>query len=473
MFPGAVPALVRDFVTETGSTMLRIESPVGAGRFCDRVSRRRFLEIGSLGMFGLSLGGVLKSEAMGADAAGRAVKYQSKRSVILVWQHGGPSQLDTFDMKPDAPAEVRGPYRPIASSLPGLDVSELCPEQGKVMDRCSVIRSFSHNDGDHWAAAHWMLTGRKGATGSSRPARQPSMLSVCSHFLGPRSAGALTSVNMNDGGFGYHGAAWLGVAHNPFGYGDYSYGNEAGQLPTGNYKNLTLVDGLSKDRVVDRVGLRSQFDALRRRMDGERTFASLDSMDQQAVDIVLSGRTRRAFDLEEESEKTRAMYGPGWGEQALLARRLVEAGVRFVVVNTGYWDDHGQIERALNDKMPRHDKAVGALIQDLSDRGMLEDTLVVTAGEFGRTPVINKDAGRDHWPQAQSILLAGGGYRHGQVIGSTNAKAEAPTSKPVTVEDFCAIIYQAVGLRTDDTLIDPTGRPVHLVPGGEVPAELV
>jgi uncharacterized protein (DUF1501 family) len=167
------------------------------------------------------------------------------------------------------------------------------------------------------------------------------------------------------------------------------------------------------------------------------------------------------------------MYGDGWGEQALISRRLIEAGVRFVSLNTGYWDDHGRIKRALDKKMPMHDRAVGALIQDLHDRGMLDDVLVMSAGEFGRTPVMNKDDGRDHWPLAQSILLAGGGYRHGQVIGSTNDKAEHPTSRPVGVEDFCAIVYGSLGLKPDDSVIDHSGRPMHLLPGGTIPPELV
>lgn len=170
--------------------------------------------------------------------------------------------------------------------------------------------------------------------------------------------------------------------------------------------------------------------------------------------------------------KIRERYGDGWGEQALVARRLVEAGARFVTLNTGYWDDHGNLKGGLDHKMPRHDRAVGVLIQDLAERGMLEDTLVISAGEFGRTPVINKDAGRDHWPQAQSVLLAGGGYRHGQIIGSTDAKAAYPETRPVGVEDFCAIVYRSLGLSPSDAVIDPSGRPVHLLPGGEVPREL-
>lgn len=452
--------------------MLRIGSN-SSHRLCDGLNRRRFIEIGALGVFGLSLPRLLRQEALGADAAGRQVRHQSKRSVILIWQHGGPSQLDTFDMKPDAPSEVRGPYQPIASSLPGLDVCELCPEQAKVMDRCTLIRSFSHGNGDHWAAAHWMLTGRMGANGSDRVPRQPSMGAVASHLLGPRREGSLATVNMNDGGFGFHGAAWLGVGHNPFRYGEFSYGNEAGRLPSGDHTSFTLVDGLNSDRLMNRVSLQQQLDQLRKRLDQNRSFDQLDAVDQQALDIIMSGRTREAFDLAREPAAVRERYGEGWGEQALLARRLVEAGVRFVSLNTGYWDDHGNIKGALDNKMPRHDRAVGVLIQDLAERGMLDDTLVVSAGEFGRTPKINGGAGRDHWPQAQSVLLAGGGYRHGQVIGATNRLAEFPTDRPIGVEDFCAMVYHPLGLRPDDSIIDTTGRPMHLLPSGTVPRELL
>jgi hypothetical protein len=434
---------------------------------CDGVSRRRFLQIGGLSALGLSLADTLRLEANdGATAS-------SPKSVILIWQHGGPSQLDTFDMKPLAPAEYRGPYKSIASSLPGLDVGELMPHHAKIMHHCSVVRSFSHGNGDHWAAAHWMLTGRLGSTGSDRVPRQPSIGAIASHLLGPTKVGSLGSVNMNDGGFGFHGAAWLGVAHNPFRYGEFSYGNEAGRLPTGDHKSFSLVDGLSETRLMDRIGLQKQFDGLRRKVENNKTFASIDRIDQRALDIVLSGQVRKAFDLSGEDEKLKARYGKGWGEQALLARRLVQAGVRYVSLNTGYWDDHGNIKGALDSKLPRHDAAVGVLIDDLHQRGMLENTLVVTAGEFGRTPRINGNAGRDHWPQAQSILFAGGGMKHGQVIGSTNSKAEFPISRKVEVEDFCATIYHGLGLKIDDTVDDHSGRPVHLVPKGNVIRELL
>ncbi len=443
---------------------------IGSGkRLCDGVSRRSFLRIGAIGavgVTGLSLPDLLRCEANAASGA-------SGRSVILIWQHGGPSQLDTFDMKPDAPAEVRGPYSSIETTLPGLRIAETLPQQAKVMDKCTVIRSFTHGNGDHWAAAHWMLTGYLGANGSDRIPRNPSMQAIASHVLGPRRRGVPAGININDGGFGFHGAAYLGVAHNPFRIGEFSYGNEAGRLPTGSDRSFKMVDGLSESRLINRVALMQQFDRLRRDVDQQDTFANLDEINQEAQHIILSGRARKAFDLADEDPRLREAYGPGWGEQALLARRFIEAGVRFVTLNTGYWDDHGNIKRALDDKMPRHDRAVGVLIQDLAERGMLDDTLVVTAGEFGRTPKINGNAGRDHWPQAQSLLLAGGGLRHGQIIGSTNAKAEHPTSRPIGPNDLSATIYHALGLKPDDTVNNLTGRPVHLLPGGEVPAELI
>ena len=439
-------------------------------RTCDGMTRRDWIRVGALGFGGLTLAGYLRD----MHAAEQPAKASAKAtSAIFIWLGGGPSHLDTFDMKPDAPAEYRGPYRPIESNVPGILVSERMPFHARVMDKCSVLRGFTHGNGDHWAAAHWMLTGYVGPNGADRAPRNPSMGAIASHLLGPRLSGVPAAVNMNDGGFGYHGGSYLGVAANPFFTGSFSYGNEAGRLPTGSDESFKLVEGLTAERVINRVSLLEQFDRLRRQIDDSPTFGQLDRMNQQAQEIVLSGRAREAFDLEQEDPKLREEYGKGWGEQALLARRLIEAGVRFVTLNTGYWDDHGQIERALDDKLVRHDRAVGVLIRDLADRGLLDDTLVVTAGEFGRTPRINNDAGRDHWPQAQSILLAGGGYRHGQIVGSTNDKAEYPTSRPITPADLNAIIYHAIGLSPDDTILDHSGRPTKLVPGGEVPNELI
>lgn len=450
--------------------MLRIESNQ-RGKFCDGVSRRKFIEIGALSAFGLTLADLLKVESK-ARSNGDYPK-QSDRSVILIWQHGGPSQLDTFDMKMDQPVEIRGPYLPIKTNVNGIVVSELMKYHAKVMDKCNIIRSFTHGNGDHWAAAHWLLTGYMGATGADRVPRNPSMCSISSKLLGPVRSGVPTSININDGGFGFHGAAHLGVAHNPFRIGDFSYGNEAGRLPSGSDKSFKLTDGLNSDRLMNRLSLANQLDRLHREVDSRGTFDNIDKINGQAREMLLSGRAKNAFNLDEEDPKLREKYGPGWGEQALLARRFIEAGVRFVTLNTGYWDDHGRIKRALDDKMVRHDRAVGVLLEDLADRGMLDNTLVITAGEFGRTPKINKDQGRDHWPQAQSILIAGGGYPGGQIIGSTNSKAEHPTSRPVKPADFNAIVYHSLGLKPDDTIQDVSGRPVHIAPQGVVPRELL
>lgn len=444
--------------------------PGESHRFCDGLSRRNVLSAGFLGVVGLSLADLLRVRQAQA-AAGK--KLEQASSVILFWQHGGPSQLDTFDLKPDAPAEYRGPYKAIKTNVPGIEISERMPHHAAVMDKLSIFRGFTHGNGDHFAAAHWMLSGYVGANGSDQQPRNPSMGSVASYLLGTRRAGVPAYVNINDGGFGFHGAAYLGSAFNPIRTGSFSYGNEGMQLAAVNEVSFKLIDGLSSSRVESRLSLLRQLDRIRRDVDASGNFASMDRVTQDAVDIVTSGRAREAFDLNREEARTRELYGPGWGEQALVARRLIEAGVRFVTLNTGYWDDHGNIKGALDDKLPRHDRAMGVLIQDLAQRGLLDSTLVISAGEFGRTPRINKDAGRDHWPQAQSIALAGAGYRGGQVIGATNARAEYVTDRPIGPLDLCAIIYHALGIDPGTTINNLQGRPVHLLEGGKVPAELI
>jgi hypothetical protein len=438
-------------------------------RYCDGITRRGFIRAGFLGAVSLSLADWLRAQPSQEPSR----RPTSSRSVILIWQHGGPSQLDTFDMKPMAPAEYRGPYKPMATSVPGIQISEKMPYHARVMDRVAILRGLTHDNGDHWAAAHWLLTGHLGSTASDRQPRNPSVGAVSSYLLGPSRRGAPAGVNFNDGGFGFHGAASLGVAHNPVRVGEFSYGNEAGRLTTVEESSFRLIPSLREEQVRDRLALRARFDAVRRDIDSTGAFDALDRINQQAVDILLSGRTRDALDVSREPAKVRDWYGPGWGEQALMARRLIEAGVRFVTLNTGYWDDHGNIKGALDDKLPRHDRAVGVLIADLTARGLLDDTLVVAAGEFGRTPRINKDAGRDHWPQAQSFLVTGGGYRGGQIIGGTNDKAEYPTAGALSPADFCAIIYHALGLTPEHTITDASGRPNHLLPGGTVPKELL
>ena len=440
-----------------------------AHRFCDGIRRRDFLAAGTLSALGLSLADLLRVEEAQAVTGGS----KNKRSVILIWQHGGPSQLDTFDMKPDAPREVRGPWTSIPSRLPGLHVSELMPHHAAVMDKMTVIRSFSQPISSHFTATHWMLTGYKRA-GSTRHPTHPSMGAQASFLLGSKRRGVPSYVNINDGGFGYHGAAYLGVAHNPMRTGSFSYGNEGIQFPTVNDSAFKLIKGLDSQRVSGRVSLLKQLDTIRREVDRDGSFTGIDRMTEQAVDIVTSGRATEAFDLSKEDQKTRDRYGEGWGEQALLARRLVEAGVRFVTLNTWYWDNHSNIQGALDGKMPHHDRCVGVLVEDLAQRAMQDDTLVISAGEFGRTPKINKNRGRDHWGPAQSIVLAGGGYLHGQVIGATDKHAAFPTERPIGVSDFCTIIFHALGIDPNAETIDNlSGRPIYLVEGGQVPPELI
>lgn len=438
-------------------------------RCCDGVSRRSFLRAGFLGVAGLTLSDWFRLRAQGAirPGAGRA------KAVILIWMHGGPSHFETYDPKPEAPAEYRGPWGAIPTNVPGLTISEKLPLHARIMDRVAILRGFTHTDGDHWSAANWMLTGYRGPNGANRPAKFPSIGSIAAKLKGPNRSDMPAYVNMNDGGFGYHGASYLGVAFNPLQTGKDSYGNEAPPLPSANTENFALVLGIDPDRFEDRRGLLQAFDTMRRDVDTRGSLEGLDAFNRQAFEIILSGQARRTFQLEEEDPRTRDRYGPGWGEQALLARRLIEAGCTFVTINTGYWDDHGSLPKRLDDKLPRHDRMIWALVSDLEQRGLLDQTLVVAAGEFGRTPKMNKDAGRDHWPNAGSVLVAGAGLRSGLVIGATGPKGEQVTDGAFGPNDFSAIFYHALGLDPATTIPNPSGRPIHLLPGGEVPRGLV
>ena len=440
-----------------------LELQGGASRCCDGVSRRSFLRAGFLGIAGLSLADLLRLRAAGAEV-GRA------KAVILIWMHGGPSHFETYDPKPGAPTEIRGPWGAIPTNVPGVTIGERLPLHAGIMDKVALLRGFTHDNGDHWAAAHWMLTGYLGPNGSNRPAKSPAIGSVVSRLRGPNRPDVPAYVNMNDGGFGYHGATYLGVAHNPLQTGSFSYGNEAPPLPSANIGSFSLTPGIDAGRLLDRRRLLRAFDTARTVTDQA---AGLDAFERQAFEIILSGRARRAFDLSLEDPRVRDLYGPGWGEQALLARRLIEAGVTFVTINTGYWDDHRNLVRGLEDKLPRHDRMIYALIRDLDQRGLLGETLVVAAGEFGRTPKVNNFGGRDHWPNAGSLLVAGAGIRGGQALGATSRKGEAVIERPVGPNDLGALIYRTLGIDIDTTLTNPAGRPIHLLPGGKVPPELI
>lgn len=457
-----------------GATMLEIFERGGA-KFCDGITRRNVLKAGVLSAFGFTLADLLRLQSAQADPKGdgRGGKGEGARakSVILLWQHGGPSHIDTFDLKPEMAEEVRGPYKGIPTCHAGYRISELMPLQAKILDRVTVHRGFCHPNNDHYAAAHWILTGYLGATGAQQTPRSPSIGSIVSRTLGSNQEDVPPYFIMNDGGFGYHGASWLGQAYNPIRTGKDSYGNEGPQLPVINTDDFASAPGVGSVRLERRRDLLRTFDNARRALDP--TLGQMDAMQAKAIEMVLSARTYQAFDLSKEDPKVREMYGPSWGEQALIARRLIEAGVTFVTLNTGYWDDHGNIKGALDSKVPRQDRVVHSLVTDLHQRGMLDDVLILQAGEFGRTPKVNKDAGRDHWAQAQSILIAGGKYRHGQVLGRTTKDGSDVDEDPVRPEDIGALVYHHLGIDPETQYTDLSGRPMRICNGGQVPPQLL
>jgi hypothetical protein len=436
----------------------------------DGVTRRSFLQAGSLGLASLGLGDLLRARAQARPGGGST---GDDLSVILVWLDGGPPQHETYDPKPGAPADFRGPLRAIDTSVPGVQVSELLPEHARLMHRMSIIRSMHHGTGDHFAAAHWMLTGSFGATTTSQAPKAPSAGSVVSRLKGPRSPGMPAYVgllNTHSVGLrpGYHGGAYLGSASGPFlANGDPS--KVGFRVP-----ELTLPGGLDAVRLEDRRGLHDAIVAARRSVEARGD--ELDAFNRQAFELLTGPAAGRAFDLTKEDPRLRDRFGRHmWGQGTLLARRLVESGARFVTLTFGGWDFHSSLEKGMNRVLPVLDRAVGALVEDLDQRGMLDSTLVIVMGEFGRTPRINRGLpndpipGRDHWGQVMSVLLAGGGLRPGIVVGSSNARGEFPRERPLTPADLIATVYDRLGLDPATTLHDRLGRPMPLVPAGGEP----
>ncbi|MFO0888742.1 MAG: DUF1501 domain-containing protein [Isosphaeraceae bacterium] len=410
--------------------MLHLINP--SPRTCDGQSRRSFLKVGSLGLAGatINLAELLRSRASAGEAAG-SQSGSPERSVILVWLDGGPPQHETYDPKPDAPIEFRGPLKAMATKVPGIQVSELLPIHARLMDRISIIRSLHHDNGDHFAAAHWMLTGYLGSNSANLPAQYPSAGSIVAKLAGARKPGMPAYVglpNTHSVGLvpGYHGGAYLGVAYNPF-VADGDPNSDGYEVP-----NLALPSGINPPRVEGRRSLLGSFDRARRDVDASGLMEGLDRFDQQAFSIVLGTEARQAFDIRKEDPRLRDRYGRHqWGQSALLARRLVQAGVRFVTLTFGGWDYHSSLERGMKSVLPILDAAVGTLIEDLDDHGLLDSTMVLVMGEFGRTPRMNTTGvpgsdpvpGRDHWGNVMSVLAAGGGFAKGQVVGSSNCAA--------------------------------------------------
>ncbi len=436
-------------------------------RFCDGLTRRQALRIGSTGLIaGLSLPRLLELQAKASTPSPARAQ-----SCIFLFLEGGPSHIDMWDLKPDAPAEIRGPYRPIRTSVPGTLVGEHLPLCSRIADKYTIVRSHSHNDNGHNTGYHYVMTGYKAdfPDGNSRMPNNhfyPSIGSIVSRELGPKTS-LPPYVNMPHimaGG----GAGFYGSAHAPFVI-------EANPSQADfEVQDLRPLERISPARQARRGRLLAEVEALERDRNQGRA-ASMSTYYDRARDMMTSAEARRAFDLRAEPESARGAYGySSLGQCALLSRRLVEAGCRFVGVDHSGWDHHNTIFPSLEkDMLPHVDRAFSALVDDLDRRGLLDTTLVVMMGEMGRTPRINGDAGRDHWSMAQSIIFAGGGVRPGQVIGATDRTASAPTTEPIGVDDLLFTIFHLLGIDTTKTYNSPQGRPVPIVDGGKMIPGLV
>ncbi len=414
-------------------------------------TRRQFL-VGSV--FGLPL-----ADALAHAKSGRA------KSVILVWLDGGPSHLDMFDLKPDAPVEVRGEFKPTRTPLDGVRVCEHLPRIAAMLDKTTLVRSVTSPEGNHDRASHYMLTGY-------RPT--PALVYAAMGSVVAKEVGvgrALPNYIAIPTPPSYAGAGYLTAAFEPF---------SVNSDPSRDFKVQDLQAPVPDPRLDRR---RSMLEAIDRFCTSVEAMPARDTFLEQAFGLVTSKEARAAFDLSQEDPKARQRYGPTRiGQSCLLARRLVEAGVRFVTVNDNGWDTHDNAWKRLagtftqgkmiyRGKLPDLDQAYSALLGDLEERGLLESTLVVLMGEFGRTPKLNSIGGRDHWPRANSVLLAGGGVKRGQVVGETDAYGELPASRPVLPEDLLATIYHLLGIDPEKEFRTDTGRPIRILGGGEVVKE--
>lgn len=445
--------------------MLRI-SGNDRTRYCDGLSRRSFLQAGVLGAAGLALPDVLRLKAQ-AEASSR------ETAVIMIWLDGGPTHMDTYDVKTQAPAEYRGPMKTTRTNVPGVEICDLMPEQAKLADKLAIVRSLHHTTGDHFAGAHWMLTGYHGSTAANLDPMYPSAGSITAKLRGPNRSGlpayvavpVAASVGLVPG---YNSAAYLGTAYNPF-----QTGGDP-NAPNFSVRNLTLPGGMTLAQLEDRRQLLSTFDTIRRDLDRSGALDSLDKFQREAYEMISTPAARAAFDISKEDPRLRDKYGRhNWGQSCLLARRLVEAGVTFVTVHMGGWDDHSAIEAAMKNKLPITDRAIAGLVGDLCDRGLYDRVAICVCGEFGRTPRVNRDAGRDHWGQSGFCVLGGGGLKTGLVVGSTTEKGEYPKDRPVSPEDMLATLYHVLGIDTKTVFVDKSGRPHPVLSKGEPIAELV
>jgi hypothetical protein len=439
--------------------------------FCDRVSRRDLLRVGTAGLLStsVSLPGLLRAEARQAAQGGSS----NDLSLIFIFLHGGMSHLDSWDMKPDAPAEFRGDFRPIASKIPDMMVCEHLPHLAKQTDKFSIIRSMHHSNSNHGSADHYILTGYNPSAAFNpnlRPNNQrPSHGSIIARKLGGR--GSVPPYVCLPRMHGSAGSAYLGASVSPFVI-DADPNALDFEVP-----DIVPPAGLALARVDSRREILKRLDAFQRSAESavNHDARSVGAFRQKAFDLMTSQAAKAAFDIHAESDSLRDEYGrTTLGQSCLMARRLVEAGVRCVTIDHTNWDTHfDNFATMKRELLPALDLAMAALFRDLDDRGLLEKTLVVVTGEFGRTPRVTKNAGRDHWGSAFSVAIGGGGINGGRVIGQTDARAEKPAEDPYGPEDLAATIYHCLGINPNEEFITPEGRPIKIVNDGRLIKGLV
>ena len=437
-------------------------------------SRRGVLHAGVLGLGGLSLAGLLRQRAVAGP------ELPKETAVIFLFLHGGPSQLETYDLKPHAPTEIRGPFQPIATKVPGLELCELLPRHAEIADRFTLIRSLTHGEGGHFEAHGRFMSGNPGLKPGTFESTHPQMGAIVGRALKSKVPGLPAAVGM--------GLVIYQSAH-----GDYLPGIGNGYWSSAWRPPIVTRTGLpdstltvTRDRLDDRVALLRQFDQLRREVDRGGLLDSVDQFNRTALEILTADKVRQAFDLSQEDPRLVAAYGEEWGQNALVARRLVEAGVSFVTISVPGgvkamdgpgWDDHAiniDLPTIMRHRLPVYDQVVSTLINDLYNRGLNQRVLVIAAGEFGRTPKGTLQPGtatgklqwgRDHWPGAQSILVSGGGAEMGRVLGATDPQAGYPVERPLDPQDLMATLYRHLGIDLTTHFPDGGGRPVAITTG--------
>ena len=468
--------------------------PARARRCSGPISRRSFLEAGALSLLGLGMSDVLRAETI-AKAAGRKVR---EKSVIFIWLPGGMSHLESYDMKPDAPSEYRGTFSPIKTNVPGIEVCEMFPRHAKIADKFNIIRSVCHEFADHGGGHKRFLTGRMPASPVGFVNDAPAVTSIISKALTRPDQAMPATVLGTDAGrsaidvFSF-GAAYLGPSTTPFVVaGDPS-------APDFKVQNIGLTPDM-QTRLDDRVHLLGGMDRLRRDADTSGLMGAMDEFSQRAFHMLTSPKVQAAFDISREPARLRERYGhSAYGQRGIMARRLVEAGSRFVSMvwenpfpsgkipqNCSYnWDSHAVNCHMFDDcrwRMPVYDQALTALIEDIHERGLDKDVMLIATGEFGRTPKINTQVGtqtkvsqpgRDHWPNAMSMLVSGGGMRTGQIIGATNPRGEHPVERQLSPNDLWATVYRHLGIDYDDSFPDLQGRPMPILPFGSPIEEIL